>query len=131
MLTSSASRILAPLLCMLQAVSASESARNSIDVFQAGCLALAKEFSGGNGIFYQNSDVYSYENSPREFWSNTEILKPTCIFRPTSAEQIGDAVKMLRKANVQFAVRGGGHMGVTVRSHNNFIQTRVFWLRRS
>ena len=141
MLTSTASRILAPFFCLLGAIGASETAlipRSSIDVIRtrnsgidnAGCLALAKEFNGQNNVFYQNSDVYNYENSPREFWSNTEILSPSCVFRPTSAEQIGDAVKILRKANIKFAVRGGGHMGVTVRNLWNSVGMTIIWLER-
>ena len=131
MLTCTALRILAPLFCLLEAIGASETAltpRSSIDVIRkrnsgpdnAGCLALAKKFNGENNLFYENSNVYNYENSPREFWSNTEILSPSCVFRPTSAGQIGDAVKILRDANIKFAVRGGGHMGVTVRKFTDY-----------
>ncbi len=129
MFASTVLRVLAPFISLLHATSGAivaPSPRNSIDVRtrnnagsdNAGCLALAKDFNDKNGntlIFYQGTDVYNYENSPSEFWSNTEILSPSCVFRPTTAQQIGEAVTILKKANIKFALRGGGHMGVTVR----------------
>lgn len=123
MLASTVLRILAPFISLLHATGATAlSPRKSIDVIQTrnpgpgnpGCLALAKEFTGENTIFNKGTDVYNYENSPLEFWSITEILSPSCVFRPTSADQIGQAVKILKGANVKFAVRGGGHMGIKV-----------------
>ena len=121
-------RILASIVAVLHATRAASSPHSAINVLRtrnsgpdhAGCIALAKEFNKKNleyHIYFEGTDVYSYENSPREFWSNTEILSPLCVFRPTSAEQIGDAVKILRKANIKFAVRGGGHMGIKVIKH--------------
>lgn len=107
-------RILASFVAVLHATGASDSNSGPDN---AGCMALAKKFDNKNleyHVYYEGTDVYSYENSPREFWSNTEILSPSCVFRPTNAEQIGDAVKILRKANIKFAVRGGGHMGIKV-----------------
>ena len=67
-------------------------------------------------VFYPGSDVYQYEN--QNFWSLTEILSPSCVFRPTSAQEIGDAIKILESTNTKFAVRGGGHMGITVCSRS-------------
>ena len=120
-------RVLATFVSLFPAPGASDAAsprsspRNSVDVItkrttgpdNAGCQALAYEFNRDH-VFYEGTDVYNYENSPREFWSNTEILSPSCIFRPTSAHQIGGAVEILRKTNIKFAVRGGGHMGIKV-----------------
>lgn len=74
-----------------------------------GCIALTRAFS--NTVFYKGSNVYTYESG--DFWSLTEILSPSCVFRPTSAQQIGTAVTLLAKTQTKFAVRGGGHMGIT------------------
>ncbi len=137
MLASTVLPILAPFTSLLHATGATAlSPRKSIDVIQtrdpgpdnAGCLALAKEFDGENAVFSKGTDVYNYENSPREFWSNTEILSPSCVFRPTSAEQIGQAVTVLKRANVKFAVRGGGHMGIKVTQSAGSIAGPMFWL---
>ncbi|KAF7596948.1 hypothetical protein BBP40_011314 [Aspergillus hancockii] len=78
-----------------------------------GCSALDAQVN--NAVFYQNSAVYEYE--AQEFWSNTELMSPGCIFRPQSSAQLGEGVQALVNANAQFAVRGGGHMGI--RGSNN------------
>jgi FAD/FMN-containing dehydrogenase len=37
-------------------------------------------------------------------------LQPTCIFRPKTAHDVSEAVKLLKKTKgVKFAVKGGGH----------------------
>ena len=77
-----------------------------------GCIGLT--IASWTDVFYPNSDVYENEN--QNYWSLTEVLSPSCVFRPNDAQAIGDAIKVLERTNTQFAVRGGGHMGVTVRT---------------
>lgn len=91
---------------------ANESPRSSSPHGVQGCHALSKAKDLQNTIYPKGSDVYRYENA--DFWSLTEILSPTCVFRPTTAAQIGSAVEILTQTNTQFAVRGGGHMGIKV-----------------
>lgn len=45
-------------------------------------------------------------------WSNTSILNPACILRPTSAADLGSAVSHLATAKCPFAVKSGGHTPV-------------------
>ncbi|KAL6234349.1 hypothetical protein BDW75DRAFT_168325 [Aspergillus navahoensis] len=78
-----------------------------------GCAALKSKIP--NSLFERNSTVYNYESN--NFWSNTEIMSPACVFRPESAAELGTAIKLLKESNAQFAVRGGGHMGI--RGANN------------
>ncbi|CBF86739.1 hypothetical protein AN2387.2 [Aspergillus nidulans FGSC A4] len=78
-----------------------------------GCAALKKDIP--NSLFERNSTVYNDESN--NFWSNTEIMSPECVFRPESATELGTAIKLLKRTNTQFAVRGGGHMGI--RGSNN------------
>ncbi|GMG02083.1 unnamed protein product [Aspergillus oryzae] len=73
-----------------------------------GCSAL--KGSVNSSIFYPNTDVYEYE--AQNFWSNTEIMSPGCVFRPQSSAQLGEGVKALVDAQAKFAVRGGGYMGI-------------------
>lgn len=75
-----------------------------------GCTALATAFP--TKVFAPNSSVYEYEN--HNFWSETEYLSPSCVFRPESAEDIAAAIPLLSIADTKFAVRGGGHMGIKV-----------------
>jgi hypothetical protein len=75
-----------------------------------GCDALSK--SVPNTIFYRGDDVYKYENT--QFWSNNELMDPECVFRPSSADEVAQAVQIMQDTNTQFAVRGGGHMAIRV-----------------
>jgi hypothetical protein len=82
----------------------------TVSVCDAGCAALGKVFP--SKVFYAGSSVYTYEQT--QFWSNVEILDPLCIFRPTSAQDVSSAMKVLKSSGGSFAVRGGGHMGIPV-----------------
>ncbi|KAL4882704.1 hypothetical protein BJY04DRAFT_206913 [Aspergillus karnatakaensis] len=78
-----------------------------------GCDALTGQISAS--VFAPGSEVYDAES--KNFWSNTEIMAPGCVFRPESAAQLGEGIALLASNNAQFAVRGGGHMGI--RGSNN------------
>ncbi|KFY05073.1 hypothetical protein O988_00289 [Pseudogymnoascus sp. VKM F-3808] len=73
-----------------------------------GCSVLTESFP--TKVFYPATDVYKYENA--EFWSNTELLDPACIFRPSSAQDVSDGIKIIDETAEKFAIRGGGHMGI-------------------
>lgn len=79
-----------------------------------GCAVLANRFP--TKVFYPSNNVYEYENA--EFWSNTQLLDPACIFRPSSAKDVSDGIKILDAASGKFAIRGGGHMGIKVQDLN-------------
>lgn len=76
----------------------------------AGCRALQTLLE--NSLFFVSSSVYKYEAA--NFWSNTELMAPGCVFRPQSSAQLAEGIVALGNANAQFAVRGGGHMGIRV-----------------
>jgi hypothetical protein len=76
----------------------------------AGCQALRAPL--GDSLFFRSSSVYKYEAA--NFWSNTELMAPGCVFRPKSSAQLADGIEALAGANAEFAVRGGGHMGIRV-----------------
>lgn len=76
----------------------------------SGCSALRAPL--GNALFPRGSSVYKYEAA--NFWSNTEVMTPGCVFRPQSSEQLAEGIHALANANAEFAVRGGGHMGIRV-----------------
>ncbi|KAL4921363.1 hypothetical protein BDW62DRAFT_219513 [Aspergillus aurantiobrunneus] len=78
-----------------------------------GCRTLNITLS--TSVFFPNSTVYQHEST--NFWSNTEIMAPGCVFRPESPQQLGRAVALLAANHAHFAVRGGGHTGI--RGANN------------
>ena len=93
--------IIAPLVGSATAVAADSA---------SGCNALKKSL--GSSLFAQGTEVYEYE--AQNFWSNTEIMSPGCVFRPQSSGQLAEGLSALVGANAHFAVRGGGHMGIRV-----------------
>ena len=76
-----------------------------------GCQALQSSFP--SKTFMPGSAVYAYET--QHFWSNTEILDPGCVFRPESAADVSEALLKNNATYTEFALRGGGHMGIPVR----------------
>ena len=83
---------------------------SSSNTTNVGCSVLAKEFP--DKVFFPGSAVYGYEN--QEFWSNNELLSPSCIFRPNASSQVSAAIVTSRLTHSKFAVRGGGHMAIKV-----------------
>lgn len=75
---------------------------------ESGCDALKHAFS--DKTFYPKDAVYEFES--QDFWSNNEILEPACVFRPTSAKHVAEAVKLMSTSRTSFGLRGGGHMAI-------------------
>ena len=98
--------LLAPLVLSTAAVAASVKGVRSSN----GCDALSQNVP--NTIFYRGDDVYEYES--KQFWSNNEIMDPECVFRPSSVDEVAQAVQIMQDTQTQFAVRGGGHMAIKV-----------------
>ncbi|KAK8033595.1 hypothetical protein PG991_002993 [Apiospora marii] len=74
----------------------------------SGCEALKATLP--DKTFFPGSDVYEFEN--QNFWSNTELKKPACVFRPANPMDVSCGVRAGQKTQSPFAVRGGGHMGI-------------------
>ncbi|KAH6657459.1 FAD binding domain-containing protein [Truncatella angustata] len=100
--------MLVPTACLLFAATFAAAACSNITV--TGCQALALVLP--SKVFFPSSDAYKYEAG--NFWSNTEILAPGCVFRPESATDVSTAILTLQSGKNEsvFAVRGGGHMGI-------------------
>lgn len=98
--------LVAPLLLTAAAAASTTKRQSSSN----GCDALNEHVP--NTIFYRSDDVYKYES--QQFWSNNEIMDPECVFRPSSADEVAQAVQIMQDTNTEFAVRGGGHMAIRV-----------------
>ncbi|MCJ1270948.1 hypothetical protein MMC22_010847 [Lobaria immixta] len=75
------------------------------------CTALSKSKLGEKVVYPSSS---SYETSVDSYWAAQAQLSPTCIVRPTSADDVSLTVKTLVTASsteypCRFAIRGGGH----------------------
>lgn len=108
--------LIAPLLLTAAAAASTKRQSNS-----NGCDALSK--SVPDTIFYRGDDVYEYEST--QFWSNNELMDPECVFRPSSADEVAQAVQIMQDTKTQFAVRGGGHMAIKV---STLILTRLRYM---
>ncbi|KGO52166.1 FAD linked oxidase, N-terminal [Penicillium expansum] len=104
-------RVISPMFSLAGIVAASMA--TAAPNVSAGCRALQTLLE--NSLFFVSSSVYKYEAA--NFWSNTELMAPGCVFRPQSSAQLAEGIVALGNANAQFAVRGGGHMGI--RGSNN------------
>ena len=102
-------RITLAMFSLVGVIAASTVAATSPNV-AAGCKALQTPL--GDSLFFASSSIYKYEAA--NFWSNTELMAPGCVFRPQSSAQLAEGIVALANANAQFAVRGGGHMGIRV-----------------
>ena len=81
------------------------------DALYKGCRNLKQEFP--QDVFVEGHPTYKYETDD-QYWSNTEIMSPDCVFLPQTAAQLGQGIKILVGSQSLFAVRGGGHMGIRV-----------------
>ncbi|KAB8217746.1 hypothetical protein BDV33DRAFT_232587 [Aspergillus novoparasiticus] len=51
-----------------------------------------------------------YERARKGFWAAEQALcTPYCIFQPRSAEDVAEAVRVLRQTGCPFAIKSGGH----------------------
>ncbi|KAJ3278019.1 hypothetical protein HK104_002734 [Borealophlyctis nickersoniae] len=69
------------------------------------CSTLAKTFPAK----VDTPTVDAYNVSLKSYYSAICALPPTCIFHPTSAQDVSAAVKLIDKHDAPFAVRSGGH----------------------
>lgn len=92
---------------------------NDLSPAQAACRELQNQH--GSATYYSNSTIYLQDNT--DYWSQASALEPACIFAPSRAEDLGDAVKILKAFGSPFAMRGGGHMPIG--DFNNINSTGV------
>ncbi|RSL53644.1 hypothetical protein CEP53_007703 [Fusarium sp. AF-6] len=57
-------------------------------------------------------DEAKYTELNQDYFSATSWLGPACVIAPKTASDVSDAVKALVKGQIQFAIRGGGHMPI-------------------
>ncbi|KAH9832710.1 FAD binding domain-containing protein [Teratosphaeria destructans] len=63
-----------------------------------------------NNTYFSTSSLYETDEST--FWSQACALGPACEFAPSSAQDLGWAVRVLKQYGAPFAMRGGGHMPI-------------------
>ena len=81
---------------------------NSAIGSECGCDILSRVFD--DKLYKPGSEIYTAEST--HFWNARGTLLPKCVFVPTDASEVAQAVVTLGSCKSQFAVRGGGHMPV-------------------
>ncbi|EGY19192.1 FAD binding domain-containing protein [Verticillium dahliae VdLs.17] len=72
------------------------------------CSALASQFP--NATFARDGSTSSaYYREKTAFWSATAWLSPSCVFLPSSTNEVSTAVSLFNDNDCPFAIRGGGH----------------------
>jgi hypothetical protein len=72
------------------------------------CTRLASNY--GSRVLTSSSANYTAEVT--DYWDIRADLLPGCVFSPSGADQVADAVSAFTSCGAQFAIRGGGHMNV-------------------
>ncbi|KAH1531548.1 hypothetical protein KXV92_004405 [Aspergillus fumigatus] len=85
-------------------------ANRNISVTGTPCACTQLESFYPDKLLLPSAARYTVEAT--SYWDIRSDLHPSCIFLPTSAEEVANAVKILTHCDAHFAVRGGGHMNV-------------------
>ncbi|KAE9578544.1 hypothetical protein CGMCC3_g5561 [Colletotrichum fructicola] len=100
------------LLCFLvasAAMAAAVSEGPQTDKAGRACQNLKSAFA--NSTILADDEVYMEETQVP--WSARSWLGPACIFAPTNANQLSSGLRCIVEQEVQFAMRGGGHMPIS------------------
>ena len=109
---SKCSKFIAAKLLVAGATASWASAKNTTTCAGVGgaCTALSTQF--GNQLLFPTSANYTSENL--QYWDVRDSdLASSCIFLPTTADQVATAVSLFNTCGAEFAVRGGGHMNAS------------------
>lgn len=104
---------------LLAAALASAQNISTGDLLTGACCACT-QLAATYGDLLITSDSSDYTAEATAYWDLRADLLPQCIFMPTDATQVAAAVSTFTSCGAQFAIRGGGHMNVSL----------VFGLRR-
>ncbi|CZR55667.1 probable FAD-binding oxidoreductase [Phialocephala subalpina] len=74
----------------------------------ANCACTQLVSTYGDLVILPDSTNYTAEAT--DYWDIRADLLPGCIFMPSDASQVADAVSTFVSCGSQFAIRGGGHM---------------------
>ncbi|KAF4237421.1 hypothetical protein CNMCM8980_005501 [Aspergillus fumigatiaffinis] len=83
-------------------------AKWNISVTGTSCACAQLESCYPEKLVLPSSANYTIEAT--SYWDVRSDLHPSCIFLPTTADEVANAVKILTHCDAHFAVRGGGHM---------------------
>lgn len=79
----------------------------------ASCACAKLSHSMPKSVLLPGSSNYTTQTVDN-YWDIRTDLSPACVFVPNTASEVSQAVKIIGECDAQFAVRGGGHMNVSL-----------------
>lgn len=79
----------------------------------ASCACAKLSHSMPKSVLLPGSANYTTQTVDN-YWDIRADLSPACVFVPNTAAEVSQAVKIIGACDAQFAVRGGGHMNVSL-----------------
>lgn len=79
----------------------------------ASCACAKISHSMPKSVLLPGSANYTTQTVDN-YWDIRADLSPACVFVPNTAAEVSQAVKIIGACDAQFAVRGGGHMNVSL-----------------
>jgi hypothetical protein len=80
------------------------------------CQKLSRTFKG---VIHPNGANYTAETIDA-YWDVRTDLSPACVFLPATPNEVAQALEIFSSCDAQFAVRGGGHMCVSIPIYHLF-----------
>lgn len=78
----------------------------------SACACSQLSTSYPDNLYFPNTSNYTYYNL--EAWDTRTNTDPACIFSPVTADQVAVGIGIISTCDAQFAIRGGGHMNVSL-----------------
>ncbi|KAI5120528.1 hypothetical protein M0805_004536 [Coniferiporia weirii] len=70
------------------------------------CVEIASAISASSAVYYPSSSEYGLDI---EHYANSSTQESVCSVEPGSAEDVGVILRIVKKTQTPFAVKGGGH----------------------
>lgn len=85
----------------------------SFELSRGAACACGKLSRAYTDIITPDSANYTAQAADA-YWDVRADLSPACILLPSTADDVSKALKILQTCDAHFAVRGGGHMNVSI-----------------
>ena len=94
----------------------------SLNLTRGAACACQKLSGTSGGVILPNTANYTTQ-AAESYWDVRADLSPACIILPTTADEVAHAVEVFDSCDAQFAIRGGGHMNVSIEPNTHYAGT--------
>jgi hypothetical protein len=86
----------------------------SFNLNKGAACACQKLSQTPGGVILPNSANYTAQAAD-SYWDIRADLSPACVYLPATPNEVAHALKVFDSCDAQFAIRGGGHMNVSIK----------------